>query len=224
MTHPPAAQSAQRLVFPYCFKEVAVSPRSTGFISECAPPRPGSADRELPLHIGRLDVADMEAAAAVIRRSFADVAARFGLTAQNCPGNGAFLQEEALRRDLARGVAMFGLFTRGNLCGFAAAKPKGGSPARRAALPGSSFPGRASVWYLEKLAVLPECRTGGHGSALLAHALKHMREAGASLVSIGVIADNLPLVAWYERRGFTRAQTRVFATLPFTVQYMERAL
>lgn len=201
-----------------------MSPRSAGFTPECAPPRPGSADRERPLHIGRLDVADMKAAASVIRRSFADVAARFGLTTQNCPGNGAFLREEALRRDLARGVAMFGLFTRGNLCGFAAAKPRSGSPAQGAALSGSSFPCRASVWYLEKLAVLPECRTGGYGSALLTHTLEHMREGGASLASIGVIADNLPLVAWYERRGFTRAQTRVFATLPFTVQYMERAL
>lgn len=215
-------------------KEGAMSPWPTDLPLECVACQPSPPDKESLPHCRRLGKADLAAAASVIRRSFADVASRFGLTVENCPGNGAFIQEETLRRDLARGVAMYGLFMRDGLCGFVAAKPK--SHARRplrdtaacgnsAALPiPSPSTDGASVWYLEKLAVLPGYRGGGHGSALLARALDHMRGAGANLVSIGVIADNLPLVAWYERRGFVCTQTRVFATLPFTVQYMERVL
>lgn len=178
--------------------------------------------------IKTLSEPDMAASALLIRRSFAGVAARFGLTRHNCPGNGAFISEQALLRELARGTAMFGLFTDEELRGFVAAKPDRGNrrPAAAVAGPCPSAPCARPpcVWYLEKLAVPPAYRESGCGTALLAHALAHMRGSGATRVRIGVIADNLPLIAWYERRGFTRTQTRDFASLPFTVQYMERPL
>lgn len=165
--------------------------------------------------IRTLTDSDLARATELIRLSFADVAERFCLTRENCPGNGAFLEEEKLRADHARGVRMFGLFRPGApevMAGFVALKPRGAAD------------GPAAVWYVEKLAVSPQFRRQGAGSALLGHAVAYAKTAQAETISIGVIRDHLPLVRWYEQRGFRRTREKRFASLPFTVLYMELAL
>lgn len=146
---------------------------------------------------------DLESSACLIRRAFATVATDFGLTRENCPGNGAFLETEKLRRDFARGIRMFGLFADQEQAGFVAVKPRD-----------------ESVWYLEKLAVAPEWRHQGFGAALLLHAIADIRAQGGKSISIGIIADNLRLMRWYERFGFQSAGTKSFVSLPFLVLYM----
>ena len=157
--------------------------------------------------IRSLQLPDLSEAGAVIRRAFAPVAAAFDLTSQNCPGNGAFISLERLEKDWARGVSMAGLFNGDRMRGFVAWKPRKAS----------------SIWYIEKLAVVPEAQGLGFGSALLGHAVEHIVLAGGTGISIGIINDNLALSAWYERRGFIRTGTRQFPNLPFLTCYLERA-
>jgi hypothetical protein len=51
-----------------------------------------------------------------------------------------------------------------------------------------------------------------------------VNSTGATVVSIGVIAEDTELVCWYERLGFTQTGTRRFPHLPFTVSYLEHVL
>ncbi len=157
--------------------------------------------------IRRLAHGDVAAGAQVIRQAFWTVAENFGLTEENCPTNGAFLRDEALVEELERGTALYGLFDEGGMAGFVALKRKDDA-----------------VFYLEKLAVLPERRRRGYGAALVGHAAETARKAGGGTLSIGVMYENRGLVRWYERNGFARKETRTFAHLPFVVCFMARSL
>ena len=157
--------------------------------------------------IRRLAHGDVAAGAQVIRQAFWTVAEAFGLTEENCPTNGAFLRDEALVEELDRGTALYGLFDEGGMAGVAALKRKDDA-----------------VFHLEKLAVLPERRGRGYGAALVAHAAETARKAGGGTLSIGVMYENRWLVRWYERNGFVRKETRMFAHLPFVVCFMARWL
>lgn len=157
--------------------------------------------------IRRLAHDDVAAGAQVIRQAFWTVAEAFGLTEENCPTNGAFLRDEALAGELDRGTALYGLFDAGGMAGFVALKRKDDV-----------------VFYLEKLAVLPERRGRGYGAALVGYAAEAARKAGGGMLSIGVMYENRRLVRWYERNGFARTGTRTFGHLPFVVCCMVRSL
>ena len=145
--------------------------------------------------------------AKVIRQSFATVAADFGLTMQNCPTNGAFMQTERLLSDHSRGDVMAGLFADGQPSGFAQLAQKS-----------------EDVFELCKLAVLPPLRHAGHGTQLLEWACDTVRKKGGNKITIGIIEENTMLKDWYLLHGFVHTGTRLFAHLPFTVGFMELSL
>lgn len=146
-----------------------------------------------------------EEAAALIREAFGTVAREFGLTAQNAPTNGAFMQKERLIADEARGNRFFFAQTKqGETVGFFELEPlreDGGME-------------------LAKLAVAPKARHLGCGAAMLAQAATFAGAAGAKWLSIGIIEENLRLKNWYAAHGFVHAGTKKFAHLPFTVGFM----
>ena len=143
--------------------------------------------------------------AGLVRAAFADVAARFGLTVENCPANAAFLRDADLEKDRRAGVGMFSLYDSGARAGFVALRRK-----------------HAEVFYLEKLAVLPEYRRSGHGGRLALAAERRAVELGGRLLSIGIINANFALKEWYVKRGFIANELREFAHLPFTVCILEK--
>lgn len=163
--------------------------------------------RELDARIRQASLEDAELVARIIRKSFRDVAERFNLESENAPTHPSNCQPDWIRSDLDRGVSYYLLCWRGSVAGCVALESASSSMA-----------------YLERLGVLPEQRGRGFGAALLRHALRQARSAGARVVSVGVIAENTELVSWYERLGFAQAGTRRFPHLPFTVSYLERAL
>lgn len=165
----------------------------------------------------------MEPAAEVIRRSFATVASRFSLTRENCPGNGAFITAERLKGIIEAGARLF--------CAFV----KSDAPAEGAASCGAPLCGplagcvlakkkNEEIWRLEKIAVLPDYRRQGCGSALLAHAEAYIKEQGGSKISISIIARHDELRRWYEKAGFGVTGCKTFASVPFTVCCMEKSL
>lgn len=157
--------------------------------------------------IRRLDIAELAAAGDVIRAAFGTVAEAFGLTEENCPTNGAFLRDAALFEEAAMGTLFYGAFEDGELSGVAALRRKDGG-----------------LFYLEKLAVLPQARGRGLGRALVEHCAEAARRAGGERLSIGVMYENRALVRWYGRAAFVRVGTRTFPHLPFVVCFMERDL
>lgn len=157
--------------------------------------------------IRRIRYEELDACADVIRRSFGTVAEEFGLTAKNCPTNGAFLKIERLVSEMNQGVCLYGLYCTGTLIGFMELKEKD-----------------EGAFTLEKLAVLPEYRHNGGGGRLLAYACGEVEKMGGNRIKIGIIEENTRLKAWYLKYGFIHTGTACFAHLPFTVGFMEKQI
>ncbi|HNY79907.1 MAG: GNAT family N-acetyltransferase [Sedimentisphaerales bacterium] len=143
----------------------------------------------------------------VLRRACATVAKRFGLTEENCPKSPAFYTEDRVRADIERGVQYYFLEEQGVVCGCVALEKA-----------------RPEIGCLERLAVLPEHRSKGFGSALVRHVLAQAWSMGLERVGIGIIAEDKPLREWYGRFGFVLTGTRRFDHLPFVVAFMEKEL
>ena len=153
------------------------------------------------------DDSDPDRLAGIIRAGFADVAVRFGLTAENCPKHPSNCTWEWIAKDLARGV-QYAILT-------AAGRDIGCVAVERAS---------ETTCYMERLAVLPQQRGKGHGTRLARHALERAQALGASTVGIGIIAADKGLRRFYESLGFAAGETKTFAHLPFEVLFMHAAL
>ncbi len=63
--------------------------------------------------------------------------------------------------------------------------------------------------YVELLVTSRRCAGRDIGGALIRRAIEETRDAGLSLLRVDCWAGAPPLVAWYERQGFTRSGTFV---------------
>jgi len=143
----------------------------------------------------------------LIRRSFATVAAEFGLTQENCRTHPSFSPDEDLLRRLDREeVTCLGLFENDALVGFAALMPAGS--------------GNEDALELTRLAIDPGCRHHGYGRRLVIESAEITRRRGKDAVEIGIINEDARLKAWYANLGFRELSTAVYPHLPFTVCYM----
>jgi len=146
---------------------------------------------------------DIDVVAETIRRSFRDVAERFGLTGENCPRHPSNCRPDWVEKDMVRGVSYFVLESEGRVAGCVALELV-----------------RPGLCNLERLAVLPDLRNRGFGKAMVAHVLSEAGKLGCRDVRIGVIADHAELKDWYRRLGFVETESREFAHLPFLVTFM----
>ena len=146
---------------------------------------------------------DISTVSDIIRESYRDVADRFGLTPENCPKHPSNCTDAWITRDRGRGVVFYML-------------ERGGTPIGCAALEKAD----ADLCYLERLAVRPEHRRSGFGTALSRHVLAQAAASGAVRVSIGIIAAQTELKRWYRQMGFSEGETRTFDHLPFQVTFM----
>lgn len=147
---------------------------------------------------------DAELLAGIISRSFQDVARRFGLTPENCPKHPSNCTPEWIRDDLKRGVKY--------------------TIAEQDHIPVGCFALEApspELRYLERLAVLPERRRQGVGSALVAQAVSQAKASGARRIGIAILAEHIELKEWYAKLGFMEGETKSFPHLPFRVTLME---
>jgi diamine N-acetyltransferase len=129
------------------------------------------------------------------------------LTFENCPGHTAFTTMEKLL-DVYRKAACFGLFTGSIQVGFIATEKVGDS----------------EMYYLDKLAVLPEQRHKGYGAQLVQCAIGHAAKQGGKVISLGMIDSNTVLKEWYKSLGFKEKGTKKFEHLPFLVCFMDLEL
>ncbi|MBN2238941.1 MAG: GNAT family N-acetyltransferase [Dehalococcoidales bacterium] len=146
----------------------------------------------------------LERSVEVISASFGTVAKELNLTEENNPSHPSFMTLERLQEARDKGLTFFGGFEGGVQVGFVALEDAG-----------------EGVFYLERLAVLPEYRHKGYGLGLVNHALHYAGDCGGKKVSIGIIDEQIILKDWYRDIGFVHTGTRKFDHLPFTVGFME---
>jgi GNAT superfamily N-acetyltransferase len=146
---------------------------------------------------------EAELLARIIRKSFLDVAERFNLPPERTPTHPSNCQPDWVEKAMAKGVTYYVMEQDGRAVGCVALENAG-----------------EGVFYLERLAVLPEIRRNGYGSMLVDRALNEARRMGAKTVQIGIIAEQTELENWYARRGFKTTGRKSFDHLPFTVAFM----
>ena len=150
---------------------------------------------------------DIKSSVTVIQKSFITVADDFGLTVHNCPTNPAFIGESDLLMKKENGVMMFGLFDEEKQIGFVALEKSSQD---------------STLFYMERLAVLPEYRHRGYGRFLMNFAFFEARKNNGKKISIAIINENLKLKKWYIDYGFKEVNVKQYSHLPFNVCFLEK--
>lgn len=148
---------------------------------------------------------DLDRAIEVIHRAFGTVAEEFGYTPENAPTFPAFIPAIVLTEMASKGAKFFGAFEGETLAGTVAVE--------------SAHDG---LFYLERLAVLPEYRHSGAGKLLMDRAFDEVRRLGGKKVSIAIVDENAVLKDWYIRYGFVPVETKRYERLPFAVTFMKK--
>lgn len=143
--------------------------------------------------------------ARVIRNSFITVATEFNLTKDNAPTNPAFIEVDSLNRMYQKNIEMFAVHQDDVCIGFVAIEK-------------FNF----EIYYMEKLAILPEYRHRGIGRITMDFVVSGVRDKGGKVISIGIIDENTILKNWYISYGFVEIETKKYSHLPFTVCVMEK--
>lgn len=79
----------------------------------------------------------------------------------------------------------------------------------------------SGLFYLERLAVLPENRNKGFGRMLVEHIFHEAWSMGCQNIRIGIISKQSELKKWYSKIGFKKGITKTFDHLPFEVTFMD---
>jgi ribosomal protein S18 acetylase RimI-like enzyme len=112
-----------------------------------------------------------------------------------------------LKNRAEKGLSCFGLYDPAGQIGFVAASQEADG-----------------LFYLEKLAVLPEFRHRGHGRILVDHVLSFAKKNNGNRISISLIDDSEILKRWYRNYGFRETETKKLPHLPFAVCFMEKKI
>ena len=142
----------------------------------------------------------------IIRNSFKTVSLEFGLNEFNCPTHPSLMTLGRLL-ELEKQARLFGLFLTNVQVGFVAIEKA-----------------NDTLYYMDKLAVLPEYRHKGYGRKLVKFVLSHVKKHKGEKVSLGMIDESAVLKNWYKQLGFKEAGKKNFEHLPFTVCFMEKNL
>lgn len=145
----------------------------------------------------------------IIIRSFITVTDEFNITTENCPANPAFMPLEKLKSLKTGRTELYLLYFNELPVGFVAIEESEKD---------------ATIFYIEKLAVLPDFRHKKLGEKLMEFAENQIRINGGKEISLGIIYENEQLKNWYKALGYAENGTKVFSHLPFTVGFMRKAL
>lgn len=154
--------------------------------------------------IREINGAEISRCAGVIRESFRTVAEELGLNRDNIPNHPSFMTTEQLKELIGKGVRFFGLFLDGRQIGSVAVEAA-----------------EDDVFFLQKLAILPEYQQSGYGEILVKFVIDFVKNNGCKKLALGIWDRQTGLKDWYCRLGFTVNSTKDFEHLPLTVCLMD---
>ena len=117
----------------------------------------------------------------------------------------AFITIDKLIELKETGIRMFGFFLDNRQIGFVALERVNND-----------------LYYLEKLAVLPEYRHNGYGEKLMDFCFEFVKKKKGLRISIAIINEHEILKKWYKNYNFRITQIKKISHLPFTVCFMEK--
>ena len=143
----------------------------------------------------------------LLRHAFLPLARDMGLTEENCPQYVAFMTRERLLAQLDHpGAYCLGIREGRQWVGFVAVAPY------------------RDTYEITRLAVAPEYRHKGYGSALMDAACQIARRMGLTQIGLGIVNENAVLKAWYQKQGFIPGQPFCLPGVPYTICGMLKQL
>lgn len=148
---------------------------------------------------------DLAECVPVINQAFSPVAAEFSLTKQNCPSHPSFMTLDKLKKLKETNIDLFVLEFNKIFIGFIAIEKAD-----------------ESLFYIEKLAVLPEYQKNGYGKMLIDFACQYIKSQKGKKISVGIMDNHVKLKNWYKNQKFKVVETKSFSHLPFSVCFLNR--
>ncbi len=152
---------------------------------------------------------DIDISADIIRKSFATVAAEFGITQERVPSNPAFITSATLKKQITPERFFYLLMHSNTDVGTVAIERSANEP---------------GMYFIEKVAILPEWRHQNLGKELMRFAEDQIMKAGGSIASVAIIFENTRLKNWYEQQRYVEIKRKSFDHLPFTVSFLQKRL
>jgi len=150
---------------------------------------------------------DLSDVVKVLNESHGTVAKEFGFTKENNPTNGAFIDEQALKAQLDKGIELYQLKVDEKAVGCIAIEKS---------------QKEKDVYYIEKVSIIPAYRHLGYGIRMMDFAKEKIKGYSGKWISIALIDSNTVLKNWYLNQGFKETGVKDFPQLPFRVCFMNK--
>jgi len=156
---------------------------------------------------GFIELNDSKVITEILNKAFLTVAQQFGFTKENASTFPAFINSDRIDGFLQNGLKMYGYKNNDLIIGCA----------------GYSYY-KDQVYFIERLATLPEYRHLGIGRKLMDFVESKIVEIGGKIAEIHVVDKNLILREWYKQLGYVEIRIDEIKTLPFNSCVMNKEL
>ena len=123
----------------------------------------------------------------ILNKAFLTVAQELNYTKENAPKFPAFINSDVIENSLLNGLKMYGYYKDNQIIGCA----------------GYSYY-KDNIYFIERLATLPEYRHLGIGKKLMDYVEKKIRENNGKIIEIHVVDQNKALIEWYKKLNFVK--------------------
>ena len=143
----------------------------------------------------------------ILNKAFITVAIQFNYTKENAPKFPAFIEPNIIENGLNNGLKMYGYYLDNQIIGCV----------------GYSFY-KDHMYFIERLATLPEYRHKGIGKILMEYIENKIKENNGKIIEIHVVDENKRLIEWYKKLNYKEIRVDEIKTLPFNSYVMNKIL
>ena len=154
-----------------------------------------------------IEIKDSKIITDILNKAFLTVAQQYNFTMENAPTFPAFINSDRIENSLDKGLKMYGYNMNDQIIGCA----------------GFSYY-KEDIYFIERLATLPEYRHLGVGKKLMEYVENKIRDIGGKIVEIHIVDKNIVLKEWYKKLKYVEIRIDEIKTLPFNSCVMNKEL
>jgi len=143
----------------------------------------------------------------ILNKAFLTVAQKYNFTKENAPTFPAFINSDKIENSLNNGLKMYGYNKNDIIIGCA----------------GFSYY-KEDIYFIERLATLPEYRHLGVGKKLMEYVENKIRDIGGKVVEIHIVDKNILLKEWYKKMHYVEIRIDEIKALPFNSCVMNKKI
>jgi diamine N-acetyltransferase len=154
-----------------------------------------------------VEINDSKIITDILNKAFLTVAQQYNFTKENASTFPAFINNDRIENSLNNGLKMYCYKNDSQIIGCV----------------GYSFY-KEQIYFIERLATLPEFRHLGVGKKLMQFVESKIMEIGGKIVEIHVVDKNIVLREWYKKLNYMEIRIDEIKTLPFNSCVLNKEL